>query len=50
MGKPTGFMEQDNFNYLESLYQNQLSFIKVEDRKTIQQIGNERKLKEFLSK
>ena len=43
-------MEQDNFNYLESLYQNQLSFIEKEDRKIIQQIGNERKLKEFLVK
>lgn len=43
-------MEQDNFNYLENLYQNQLSFIEEEDRKIIQQIGNERKLKEFLVK
>ena len=43
-------MERDNFNYLESLYQNQLSFIEEEDRKTIQQIGNSRKLKEFLVK
>lgn len=43
-------MEQDNFNYLESLYQNQLSFIEEEDRKTIQQIGSSRKLKEFLVK
>ena len=43
-------MEQDNFNYLEILYQNQLSFIEEEDRKTIQQIGNSRKLKEFLVK
>ena len=43
-------MEQDNFNYLESLYQNQLSFISKEDRKTIQQIGSSRKLKEFLVK
>lgn len=43
-------MEQDNFNYLEILYQNQLSFIEEEDRKIIQQIGNSRKLKEFLVK
>lgn len=43
-------MEQDNFNYLNNLYQNQLSFIKEEDRKAIQQIGNSRKLKEYLSK
>lgn len=43
-------MEQDNFNYLESLYQNQLSFISDEDKKEIQQIGNSRKLKEFLVK
>lgn len=43
-------MEQDNFNYLETLYQNQLSFISEEDKKEIQQIGNSRKLKEFLVK
>lgn len=43
-------MEQDNFNYLESLYQNQLSFISDEDKKEIQQIGNSRKLKKFLVK
>ena len=43
-------MEQDNFNYLNNLYQNQLSFISEEDKKTIQQIGNSRKLKEYLSK
>ncbi len=43
-------MEQDNFNYLETLYQNQLSFISEEDKKEIQQIGNSIKLKEFLSK
>ena len=43
-------MEQDNFNYLESLYQNQLSFISKKDRKIIQQIGSSRKLKEFLVK
>ena len=43
-------MEQDNFNYLESLYQNQLSFISKEDRKIIKQIGSSRKLKEFLIK
>lgn len=43
-------MEQDNFNFLETLYQNQLSFIFEEDKKEIQQIGNSRKLKEFLAK
>ena len=43
-------MEQDNFNYLETLYQNQLSFISEEDKKEIQQIGNSRKLKEFFVK
>lgn len=43
-------MEQDNFNYLETLYQNQLSFISDEDKKVIQQIGDSRKLKEFLVK
>ena len=43
-------MEQDNFNYLNNLYQNQLSFLSEEDKKTIQQIGNSRKLKEYLSK
>lgn len=41
---------QDNFNYLETLYQNQLSFISEEDKKEIQQIGNSKKLKEFLAK
>lgn len=43
-------MEQDNFNYLETLYQNQLSFISDKDKKVIQQIGDSRKLKEFLAK
>ena len=43
-------MEQANFNYLETLYQNHLSFIFDEDKKEIQQIGNFRKLKEFLVK
>lgn len=43
-------MEQDNFNYLETLYQNQLSFISDEDKKVIQQIGDSRKLKKFLVK
>ena len=43
-------MGQDNFNYLETLYQNQLSFISDEDKKVIQQIGDSRKLKKFLVK
>lgn len=43
-------MEQDNFNYLETLYQNQLSFISEEDKNVIEQIGDSRKLKEFLVK
>lgn len=43
-------MEQNNFNYLETLYQTQLVFISDEDKKEIQQIGNSRKLKEFLAK
>ena len=43
-------IEQDSFNYLETLYQKQLSFISDEDKKEIQQIGNSRKLKEFLVK
>lgn len=43
-------MEQDNFNYLETLYQNQLSFISEQDKKELQQIGNSRKLKDFLIK
>lgn len=43
-------MDQNNFNYLETLYQNQLSFISDEDKIEIQQIGNSRKLKEFLAK
>ena len=43
-------MEQDNFNFLETLYQNQLSFISEEDKKVVKQIGNSRKLKEFLIK
>ena len=43
-------MEQDNFNYLETLYQNQLSFISEEDKNVIKQIGDSRKLKEFLVK
>ena len=43
-------MEQDNFNYLETLYQNQLSFISEQDKKELQQIGNFRKLKDFLVK
>ena len=43
-------MEQYNFNYLEDLYQNQLSFISDEDKKVIKQIGDSRKLKVFLGK
>ena len=43
-------MEPDNFNNLENLYQNQLSFISEEDKKEIQQIGNATKLKSFLVK
>jgi hypothetical protein len=43
-------MEQNNFNYLETLYKNQLSFISEEDKKEIKQIGNSIKLKEFLTK
>lgn len=43
-------MDQENFNYLETLYQNQLSFISEEDKTAIQQIGNSRELKEFLKK
>lgn len=43
-------MEKDNFNYLENLYQNQLSFISEEDRKVIRQIKDSIKLKELLEK
>ncbi len=43
-------MEQDNFYYLETLYQNQLSFVSDDDKKVIQQIGDSRKLKGFLVK
>lgn len=43
-------MEQDNFNYLETLYKNQLSFISNEDKEEIQHIGGSRKLKDFLIK
>lgn len=43
-------MEENNFNYLETLYQNQLSFVSNEDKIAIQQIGDPRNLKEFLTK
>ena len=43
-------MGQDNFNYLETLYQNQLSFIADEDKDEIQQIGKSKELKELLTK
>lgn len=43
-------METDNFNYLKTLYQNQLSFISDEDKKVIQQIEDAKKLKKFLVK
>lgn len=43
-------MEQDNFNYLNTLYQNQLSFLSEDDKKVIRQIGNASKLKIFLRK
>lgn len=43
-------MEQDNFNYLDTLYQNQLSFLSEEDKKIIRQIGSASKLKKFLRK
>ncbi len=39
-----------NFNYLDSIYQNQLSFISDEDRNIIAGIGNSRELKQFLIK
>jgi len=43
-------MEQDNFNYLENLYQNQLSFISDDDKKEIKEIDDSKKLKQFLVK
>lgn len=43
-------LEQDNFNYLENLYKNQLSFISKEDQIEITQIGSSYKLKNFLAK
>ncbi len=43
-------LSQDNFNYLETLYQNQLSFILDEDKKIIQKIGDIVTLKKFLAK
>jgi len=43
-------MEQVNFNYLESLYQNQLSFISENDKEEIKLIGDSKKVKSFLEK
>ncbi len=42
--------EPDNFTYLDDLYRNELSFIQEEDRESIKQIGNAKKLKDFLKK
>ena len=41
-------MEQENFNFLSTLYQNKLSFISEEDQKEIQRIVKPEKLKKFL--
>ena len=43
-------LEQSNFNCLEALYRNQLSFISEDDRNVIKQMGSRGKLKEFLKK
>ena len=43
-------METNNFNCLDTLYQNQLSFVLDEDKKEIQKIGNPRNLKQYLVK
>ncbi len=43
-------MEQSNFNVLETLYKEQLSFIAKEAQTEIQHIGSSGKLKEFLGK
>ena len=43
-------IEQDNLATLETLYQNELSFISDEDKQIIQQINSAYKLKDFLIK
>jgi len=43
-------MESENFNSMNNLFQNQLSFISEEDRKQIENIEEKRKLKEFMKK
>lgn len=43
-------MKSENFNSMNNLFQNQLSFISEEDRKQIENIGEKRKLKEFMKK
>lgn len=42
--------ESDNFNQLDTLYNNQLSFITDEDKETINQLGGGKELKAFLKK
>ena len=43
-------MESENFNSMNNLFQNQLSFISEEGRKQIENIEEKRKLKEFMKK
>jgi len=43
-------MEPENFNFMNNLYSNQLSFITDEDKRELQQLGDRKKIKDFLVK
>lgn len=43
-------MNQSNFNHLEDLYQDKLSFISDEDKETIKKLGDTKKIKEIITK
>lgn len=43
-------LEQENFNFMDTLYNNQLSFISVEDREEIRKLGDKKNIKNYLSK
>ena len=43
-------MEPENFNFMDTLYSNQLSFITEDDKKELQHLGDRKKIKDFLIK
>lgn len=43
-------LEQENYNLLETLYNNQLSFISIEDREKIKKLDDKKDIKKYLIK